>query len=89
MPRCTGNESLAEGYSQEPKLGLVVRAVYAMAHALRDMRAALCPTTRRGLCPAILPFNVSSFKVYHKHRSSPIKAHLSIRLLLECSFKWP
>ncbi|XP_049872855.1 metabotropic glutamate receptor 1-like, partial [Pectinophora gossypiella] len=33
--QCTGSESLATGYTQEPKLALVVRGVYALAHALR------------------------------------------------------
>lgn len=39
---CAGQESLRAGYTQEPKLALVVRGVYAFAHALHDMRRQLC-----------------------------------------------
>ncbi|XP_063626994.1 metabotropic glutamate receptor 1-like [Cydia splendana] len=60
---CTGTESLARGYSQEPKLALVVRGVYALAHALHAMRAARCGA-RPGLCAAMLPFNVSLYQAY-------------------------
>lgn len=64
-----GSESLAADYTQEPKLALVVRGVYALAHALHDMRAALCglglgATTVAGLCAAMLPFNVSLYQRY-------------------------
>lgn len=44
----------------------MVRGVYALAHALRDMLRALCPAPApaRGLCAAALPFNVSLYKHY-------------------------
>lgn len=58
-----GDESLASEYTQEPKLALVVRGVYALAHALRDMRAAVCGQAL-GLCAAMLPFNVSLYRHY-------------------------
>lgn len=61
---CSGAESLAADYTQEPKLALVVRGVYALAHALRDMRAAECGAGRGGLCAAMLPFNVSLYRRY-------------------------
>ncbi|XP_075975715.1 metabotropic glutamate receptor 5-like [Anticarsia gemmatalis] len=59
--RCSGSESLAANYTQEPKLALVVRGVYALAHALHAMRGALCGE-RAGLCAAMLPFNVSLYR---------------------------
>ncbi|XP_060801446.1 metabotropic glutamate receptor 1 [Amyelois transitella] len=62
--KCTGSESLTSGYTQEPKLALVVRGVYAFAHALHDMRRALCPASREPLCAAMLPFNVT---LYRRH----------------------
>ncbi|XP_061704171.1 metabotropic glutamate receptor 1-like [Cydia pomonella] len=58
-----GTESLARGYSQEPKLALVVRGVYALAHALHAMREARCGP-RPGLCAAMLPFNVSLYQAH-------------------------
>ncbi|XP_053604548.1 metabotropic glutamate receptor 5-like isoform X2 [Plodia interpunctella] len=61
--QCTGSESLANSYTQEPKLALVVRGVYAFAHALHDMRRGLCPRSlEEPLCPAMLPFNVSLYR---------------------------
>ncbi|KAH9645739.1 hypothetical protein HF086_002666 [Spodoptera exigua] len=68
--RCTGDhcsgaagrESLAANYTQEPKLALVVRGVYALAHALHGMRRAECGRAGRGLCAAMLPFNVSQYR---------------------------
>ncbi|XP_063826467.1 metabotropic glutamate receptor 1-like [Ostrinia nubilalis] len=62
--RCTGLESLGTDYTQEPKLALVVRGVYALAHALHDMRAAACGARGPGLCAALRPFNVS---LYRRH----------------------
>lgn len=67
-----GAERLDAHYTQEPKLGMVVRGVYALAHALRDMREQLCPNAAFNLgaaapppfCPAMLPFNVSLYKVH-------------------------
>ncbi|XP_063891716.1 metabotropic glutamate receptor 1, partial [Helicoverpa armigera] len=62
-PRCTGMESLATNYTQEPKLALVVRGVYSLAHALHSMRRAACgERPARGLCAAMLPFNVSRYR---------------------------
>lgn len=45
-------------------MALVVRGVYALAHALHDMRNAACDPSARdeGLCAAMLPFNVSLYK---------------------------
>ncbi|CAG9788013.1 unnamed protein product [Diatraea saccharalis] len=62
--RCSGSESLAVGYTQEPKLALVVRGVYALAHALHDMRSATCGEGGGGLCAAMLPLNVSLYRRY-------------------------
>ncbi|RVE40011.1 hypothetical protein evm_015339 [Chilo suppressalis] len=64
--KCTGSESLAAGYTQEPKLALVVRGVYTLAHALHDMRGAVCGASQAGagLCAAMLPFNVSLYRRY-------------------------
>lgn len=58
-----GRESLREGYSQEPKLALVVRGVLALDRAVHDMRSALCPPSSRELCPDMLPFNLSLYQV--------------------------
>ncbi|PZC70441.1 hypothetical protein B5X24_HaOG216252 [Helicoverpa armigera] len=56
-------ESLATNYTQEPKLALVVRGVYSLAHALHSMRRAACgERPARGLCAAMLPFNVSRYR---------------------------
>lgn len=63
-----GTESLAANYTQEPKLALVVRGVYALAHALHAMRSDLCGARRESdegseaLCAAMLPFNVSLYR---------------------------
>ncbi|GBP47225.1 Metabotropic glutamate receptor 1 [Eumeta japonica] len=59
-----GTESLATQYAQEPKLALVVRGVYALAHGLHDMREALCPSPQTPLCAAMLPFNLSLYQQY-------------------------
>uniref|UniRef100_A0A2H1VBH7 SFRICE_033360 n=1 Tax=Spodoptera frugiperda TaxID=7108 RepID=A0A2H1VBH7_SPOFR len=59
-----GRESLAANYTQEPKLALVVRGVYALAHALHDMRREACGRGGRGLCAAMLPFNVSRYRLH-------------------------
>lgn len=62
-----GSESLANsGYTQEPKLALVVRGVYALAHALHDMQRALCGA-RAGACAALQAFNVSRYR-WHLER---------------------
>ncbi|KAJ8723590.1 hypothetical protein PYW08_003502 [Mythimna loreyi] len=58
---CSGSESLAANYTQEPKLALVVRGVYALAHALHDMAREACGAAG-GLCAAMLPFNVSRYR---------------------------
>ncbi|KAF9422750.1 hypothetical protein HW555_001744 [Spodoptera exigua] len=60
--RTARRESLAANYTQEPKLALVVRGVYALAHALHGMRRAACGRAGRGLCAAMLPFNVSQYR---------------------------
>lgn len=59
-----GSESLAVNYTQEPKLALVVRGVYALAHALHAMQGAECggAAGAGGLCAALLPFNVSLYR---------------------------
>lgn len=59
----TGSESLAVNYTQEPKLALVVRGVYALAHALHDMRERTCgASAEEGLCAAMLPFNLTAYR---------------------------
>lgn len=55
-----GSESLAVNYTQEPKLALVVRGVYALAHALHAMVGEWCGGA--GLCAHMLPFNVSRYR---------------------------
>lgn len=63
MANPTGLESLAANYTQEPKLALVVRGVYALAHALDAMRRAQCGADESAaLCAAMLPFNVSLYR---------------------------
>ena len=61
-----GGESLAANYTQEPKLALVVRGVYALAHALHTMVDASCgggaDVATDGLCSDMLPFNVSRYR---------------------------
>ncbi|XP_022100465.1 metabotropic glutamate receptor 1-like [Acanthaster planci] len=52
---CTGNESLAEHYSQDTKMGFIINAIYTMAHGLHDMHRALCPENTVGLCPEMKP----------------------------------
>ena len=34
---CTGNESLADDYNQDSKMGFVINAIYTAAHGLHDM----------------------------------------------------
>ncbi|XP_032882308.1 metabotropic glutamate receptor 1 [Amblyraja radiata] len=55
---CTGNESLAENYVQDTKMGFIVNAIYAMAHGLHDMHKSLCPG-HPGLCDAMQPIDGS------------------------------
>ena len=53
--------SLRDGaFQQESKIMFVVNAVYAMAHALHNMRQAVCPNTT-GLCEAMKPGNGKRF----------------------------
>lgn len=52
-----GKYSLRDGkFEQESKIMFVVNAVYAMAHALHNMRQALCSNTTK-LCSALKPVN--------------------------------
>lgn len=54
----SGNESLAENYVQDTKMGFIVNAIYAMAHGLHDMHKSLCPG-HLGLCDAMQPIDGS------------------------------
>ncbi|XP_041944976.1 glutamate receptor, metabotropic 2a isoform X2 [Alosa alosa] len=47
-------------FEQESKIMFVVNAVYAMAHALHNMRQALCPNTTK-VCSAMKPGNGRKF----------------------------
>ncbi|KAG5835768.1 glutamate receptor, metabotropic 2a isoform X1 [Anguilla anguilla] len=52
-----GRHSLRDGvFEQESKIMFVVNAVYAMAHALHNMRQAMCPNSTK-LCDAMKPGN--------------------------------
>lgn len=42
----------------------MVRGVYALAHALHAMRREACGRGGRGLCAAMLPFNVSRYRLH-------------------------
>ncbi|KAI8503832.1 Metabotropic glutamate receptor 4 [Branchiostoma belcheri] len=59
LRRCTGEETVStdSGYVQEGKVQFVVDSVYAMAHALHDMRNDLCPGTTSGLCEEMEHWN--------------------------------
>ncbi|KAG7472470.1 hypothetical protein MATL_G00109040 [Megalops atlanticus] len=59
-PACA-HRSLRDGsFEQEPKIMFVVNAVYAMAHALHNMRQAVCPNTTK-VCEAMKPGNGKRF----------------------------
>ncbi|KAI5093683.1 metabotropic glutamate receptor 2 precursor, partial [Silurus meridionalis] len=59
-PGCA-RHSLRDGsFKQESKIMFVVNAVYAMAHALHNMRQAVCPNTTR-VCDAMKPGNGKRF----------------------------
>ncbi|GAA6092630.1 glutamate receptor, metabotropic 2b [Tachysurus ichikawai] len=59
-PGCA-RHSLRDGsFKQESKIMFVVNAVYAMAHALHNMRQAVCPNTTR-VCDAMKPINGKRF----------------------------
>ncbi|XP_036387544.1 glutamate receptor, metabotropic 2a [Megalops cyprinoides] len=52
-----GRHSLRDGiFEQESKIMFVVNAVYAMAHALHNMRQAVCPNSTK-VCDAMKPGN--------------------------------
>ncbi|XP_076047779.1 metabotropic glutamate receptor 1-like isoform X5 [Oratosquilla oratoria] len=63
LPPCTGEESLQDKYKQDTKMAFVMKAIYAMAHGLHDMWAALCPD-EPGLCDAMRPINGSLYWQY-------------------------
>ena len=44
-------------YQQEGLVPFVVDAVYAMAHALEDLRKHKCPRRRHGMCAHFLPIS--------------------------------
>uniref|UniRef100_A0AAY4E302 Metabotropic glutamate receptor 3 n=1 Tax=Denticeps clupeoides TaxID=299321 RepID=A0AAY4E302_9TELE len=59
-PGCA-QKSLREGsFRHESKIMFVVNAVYAMAHALHNMRQAVCPNST-GVCDAMKPGNGKRF----------------------------
>ncbi|KAJ8257902.1 hypothetical protein GJAV_G00190960 [Gymnothorax javanicus] len=59
-PGCA-RRSLRDGtFEPEPKIMFVVNAVYAMAHALHNMRQAVCPNTTK-VCEAMKPGNGKRF----------------------------
>ena len=49
--KCTDNDTIPENFNIAP-VRLVINAVYAVAHALHDMRKDLCPAGS-GLCPSM------------------------------------
>ena len=54
-PGCS-EHSLRDGkFEQESKIMFVVNAVYAMAHALHNMRQAVCPLNATKICDAMKP----------------------------------
>ncbi|XP_066554197.1 metabotropic glutamate receptor 2-like isoform X1 [Amia ocellicauda] len=56
-----GQRSLKDGkFEQESKIMFVVNAVYAMAHALHNMRQAVCPNSTK-ICDAMKPGNGKRF----------------------------
>ncbi|MBN3277158.1 GRM2 protein, partial [Polyodon spathula] len=56
-----GQRSLMDGkFEQESKIMFVVNAIYAMAHALHNMRQALCPNSTK-ICDAMKPINGKRF----------------------------
>ncbi|XP_064106613.1 uncharacterized protein LOC135215628 [Macrobrachium nipponense] len=63
LPRCTGNESLRNGYKQETKMAFVMKAIYTMAWGLHNMQQDLCKNTT-GLCSSMLPINGSLYRDY-------------------------
>nr|XP_046191006.1 metabotropic glutamate receptor 2-like [Oncorhynchus gorbuscha] len=57
-----GKHSLRDGlFEQESKIMFVVNAVYAMAHALHNMRQSLCPNSTTKICDALKPGNGKRF----------------------------
>ncbi|XP_068233250.1 LOW QUALITY PROTEIN: uncharacterized protein [Palaemon carinicauda] len=63
LPRCTGNESLRNGFKQETKMAFVMKAIYTMAWGLHNMQQDLCKNTS-GLCSSMLPINGSLYRDY-------------------------
>ncbi|KAK6319279.1 hypothetical protein J4Q44_G00104900 [Coregonus suidteri] len=57
-----GKHSLRDGlFEPESKIMFVVNAVYAMAHALHNMRQTLCPNSTTKVCDALKPGNGRRF----------------------------
>ncbi|KAK0162675.1 hypothetical protein PV327_006432 [Microctonus hyperodae] len=66
---CTGNESLATDYQEQRKIGFVMKAVWAMAHALHNMLQEICGINYSGVCYKILPFDHSKLLSHLKNLS--------------------
>ncbi|KAL6464339.1 hypothetical protein MHYP_G00266560 [Metynnis hypsauchen] len=59
-PGCASHSLRDGSFKPESKIMFVVNAVYAMAHALHNMRQAVCPNTTR-VCDAMKPGNGKRF----------------------------
>ncbi|XP_013382155.1 metabotropic glutamate receptor 2-like [Lingula anatina] len=64
---CTGSEKidLSSGYTQQLDLHFVHDAVYAFAHALKNMHSAYCGPNFKGLCHAMTPENLNRTALLH------------------------
>lgn len=58
----TGDESLADRFSQDTKMSFVMKAIYTMAHGLHNLQRDVCGEVE-GICPGMLPINGSHFRV--------------------------
>uniref|UniRef100_A0A914GQ16 G-protein coupled receptors family 3 profile domain-containing protein n=1 Tax=Globodera rostochiensis TaxID=31243 RepID=A0A914GQ16_GLORO len=81
--QCTGLESLASGYEQDPKLSQVINAIRVVGFALREMYNDKCPSSRQ---------NVSTSALLNAQFESPcpemetINGTLLFRYMMNVSF---
>lgn len=75
---CTGHESLHTKHMEIAPTRVVINAVNAMARALHNMREALCPHLKIGLCPAMKPLKQTLLRKFLKNVT-----------FLDSSFGWP
>ncbi|XP_024944343.1 metabotropic glutamate receptor 1 isoform X2 [Cephus cinctus] len=59
---CTGNETLADKYKQDPKMSFVMKSFWAIAHGLHNMLEEICGHDYDGVCKEVYPFNGTLFK---------------------------